>query len=143
MNEKWWLSVTESGTFGAPPARDMEIADGQKMKVGDTEMTFYVTPGHTDGVLGPYPGGKLLLKSRDLTSQDVVPACQSGVDGGIDRCLVMPVVFNREMRECLGCHVTSDRNWGTRSWGSLWTTSSGDRQSDRRASAGHPVPMHQ
>lgn len=42
---------SDGGPFGAPPARDMEIADGQKMKVGDTEMTFYVTPGHTDGVL--------------------------------------------------------------------------------------------
>jgi metallo-beta-lactamase class B len=39
------------GPFGAPPTRDMEIADGQLLKVGDTEIRFYVTPGHTDGVL--------------------------------------------------------------------------------------------
>jgi metallo-beta-lactamase class B len=34
------------------PARDITIADdGQKMTFGDTEVTFYVTPGHTAGTL--------------------------------------------------------------------------------------------
>jgi metallo-beta-lactamase class B len=39
------------GPFAAPPMRDMEIVDGQLLKVGDAELRFYVTPGHTDGVL--------------------------------------------------------------------------------------------
>lgn len=31
------------------PARDMVIADGQKLKLGDTILTLFVTPGHTPG----------------------------------------------------------------------------------------------
>lgn len=31
------------------PARDMVIADGQKLTLGDTTVTFYVTPGHSAG----------------------------------------------------------------------------------------------
>jgi metallo-beta-lactamase class B len=30
-----------------PPARDMEITDGQKLTLGGTTLTFYITPGHT------------------------------------------------------------------------------------------------
>jgi metallo-beta-lactamase class B len=39
------------GRGAAPPARDMEIADGQTLQVGDATLRFYITPGHTDGVL--------------------------------------------------------------------------------------------
>jgi metallo-beta-lactamase class B len=31
--------------------RDVVITDGQSITLGDTTMTFYVTPGHTEGVL--------------------------------------------------------------------------------------------
>ncbi len=31
------------------PARGLEIADGQKFMVGDTTLTFYITPGHAAG----------------------------------------------------------------------------------------------
>lgn len=31
--------------------RDLVITDGQSITLGDTTMTFYVTPGHTEGVL--------------------------------------------------------------------------------------------
>ena len=33
------------------PVRDMLIADGDTLQLGDTEIRFYVTPGHTEGVL--------------------------------------------------------------------------------------------
>ena len=33
------------------PVRDMVIADGDTLQLGDTEIRFYVTPGHTEGVL--------------------------------------------------------------------------------------------
>ncbi len=33
------------------PVRDMVIADGDTLELGDTELRFYVTPGHTEGVL--------------------------------------------------------------------------------------------
>jgi len=37
--------------WGAPPKRDVVVADGEVLKLGDTEVTFYVTPGHTSGTL--------------------------------------------------------------------------------------------
>ena len=33
------------------PRRDMEIADGQKLTLGDTTLTMYFTPGHTNGTV--------------------------------------------------------------------------------------------
>ena len=33
------------------PAHDMELADGQKMVLGNTTLTFYVTPGHAQGTI--------------------------------------------------------------------------------------------
>lgn len=34
-----------------PPARDLVVEDGEKFRLGDTEVTLYVTPGHTPGTL--------------------------------------------------------------------------------------------
>ena len=39
------------GTGGSPPARDLEVTDGQKLKLGDTTVTLYLTPGHTPGTV--------------------------------------------------------------------------------------------
>jgi metallo-beta-lactamase class B len=33
------------------PRRDMEIADGQKLTLGDTTLTMHFTPGHTNGTV--------------------------------------------------------------------------------------------
>ena len=33
------------------PRRDMEITDGQKLTLGDTTLTMYLTPGHTNGTV--------------------------------------------------------------------------------------------
>ena len=33
------------------PKRDLEITDGQKLTLGDTTLTMYVTPGHTNGTV--------------------------------------------------------------------------------------------
>jgi metallo-beta-lactamase class B len=33
------------------PKRDVVIADGQKLTLGDTTLTLYITPGHTPGTL--------------------------------------------------------------------------------------------
>lgn len=37
--------------FPAAPSRDMDITDGQKLTLGDTTITFYLTPGHTPGTI--------------------------------------------------------------------------------------------
>jgi metallo-beta-lactamase class B len=39
------------GKFGPPPQRDMDITDGQKLTLGNTTITFYITPGHTPGTV--------------------------------------------------------------------------------------------
>ena len=45
------LPPDPSGKFGPPPTRDMDITDGQKLTLGDTTITFYITPGHTPGTV--------------------------------------------------------------------------------------------
>jgi metallo-beta-lactamase class B len=42
-----------SGPFAdiPPPDHDIAVADGESLTVGDTTLRFYVTPGHTPGVL--------------------------------------------------------------------------------------------
>lgn len=40
-----------AGPFALPPVRDMTVADGEKLVVGDTTLQFFVTPGHTVGTV--------------------------------------------------------------------------------------------
>ena len=42
---------TANRNAGYDPVHDMEIADGQKLTLGDTTLTFYVTPGHSEGTI--------------------------------------------------------------------------------------------
>jgi metallo-beta-lactamase class B len=46
-----------------PPTRDLVIHDGQKLTLGDTTITLYVTPGHTPGtvsaIIPAKEGGKI------------------------------------------------------------------------------------
>lgn len=54
MSAADWDMVAKTkprANFGSPPARDMEIRDGQKLTLGDTTLTFYLTPGHTPGTI--------------------------------------------------------------------------------------------
>jgi metallo-beta-lactamase class B len=43
----WELSAREAD----PPRHDIEASDGQKVTLGDTTVTIYITPGHTGGTL--------------------------------------------------------------------------------------------
>jgi metallo-beta-lactamase class B len=43
--------VLDKQTFGTKPKRDMEATDGQKLTLGDTTLTLYITPGHTPGTI--------------------------------------------------------------------------------------------
>src|SRR5262249_41215821 len=36
---------------GTKPKRDMVVTDGQKLTLGDTTLTLYLTPGHTPGTI--------------------------------------------------------------------------------------------
>lgn len=43
--------VLDKRTVGTKPKRDLEAADGQKLTLGDTTVTLYITPGHTPGTI--------------------------------------------------------------------------------------------
>jgi metallo-beta-lactamase class B len=43
--------VLDKRTNGSKPKRDIEAADSQKLTLGDTTVTIYITPGHTPGTL--------------------------------------------------------------------------------------------
>src|SRR5215469_9626756 len=43
--------VLDRRTNGTKPKRDMEATDGQKLTLGDTTITLYITPGHTPGTI--------------------------------------------------------------------------------------------
>jgi metallo-beta-lactamase class B len=40
-----------SAVWGPPPARDIAVRDEERLTLGDTTLTFYVTTGHTLGTL--------------------------------------------------------------------------------------------
>jgi len=43
--------VLDNRTAGTKPKRDIEATDGQKLTLGDTTLTLYITPGHTPGTI--------------------------------------------------------------------------------------------
>jgi metallo-beta-lactamase class B len=43
--------VLDKRTNGTKPKRDMEATDGQRLTLGDTTITLYITPGHTPGTI--------------------------------------------------------------------------------------------
>lgn len=56
----WTMTETKlefaTPVWGAPPkrgARDVSAKDGDRLTLGDTTVTLYVTPGHTMGTLSP------------------------------------------------------------------------------------------
>src|SRR5579884_1711899 len=46
----WELAAREAN----PPQHDMDATDGQKLTLGDTTVTIYITPGHTAGTLSVF-----------------------------------------------------------------------------------------
>ena len=47
-----WDAVEKNANFRGPkPTRDIAGVDGQKVTLGDTTITLYLTPGHTPGTL--------------------------------------------------------------------------------------------
>jgi len=49
MSAADWDLLDRSG--GTKPTRDMVVTDGQKLTLGDTTLTMYITPGHTPGTI--------------------------------------------------------------------------------------------
>jgi len=51
MSAADWDLLDRNTTDPAKPRRDMVVTDGQKLTLGDTTLTFYITPGHTQGTI--------------------------------------------------------------------------------------------
>jgi metallo-beta-lactamase class B len=56
----WTMTETKlefaTPVWGAPPRRgagDMSVKDGDRLTLGDTTVTLYITPGHTMGTISP------------------------------------------------------------------------------------------
>jgi len=53
----WTMTETKlefaTPVWGAPPKRDISVKDGDRITLGDTAVTLYVTPGHTMGTVSP------------------------------------------------------------------------------------------
>jgi metallo-beta-lactamase class B len=53
----WKMTETQleftTPLWGAPPQRDMAVNDGDRITLGDTTVTLYLTPGHTLGTITP------------------------------------------------------------------------------------------
>jgi metallo-beta-lactamase class B len=47
----WQNMPTANRGAGLFPNHDADITDGEKLTLGDTTVTFYITPGHTDGTV--------------------------------------------------------------------------------------------
>lgn len=51
MSKEDWDFAERSVPDRIRPKRDIEITDGDKLALGDTTITMYVTPGHTPGTI--------------------------------------------------------------------------------------------
>ena len=65
-------------TNGTKPKRDMVATDGQRLTLGDTTLTLYITPGHTPGTLS------LLIPVKD-NGQPHLAALWGGTGLNADR----------------------------------------------------------
>jgi metallo-beta-lactamase class B len=66
------LPPPDSGAkFAGVPAREMDITDGQKLTLGKTTLTMYITPGHTPGTVS------MLVP---VTTRDAAMCCRSGAE---------------------------------------------------------------
>jgi metallo-beta-lactamase class B len=62
----WDLMLNGRPLPGGNPRRDMVIVDGQKLTLGDTTLTLYITPGHTEGTVS------LIFPVRDHGQRRIV-----------------------------------------------------------------------
>ena len=47
----WDVVAKDNNPAELKPKKDMTVADGEKLTLGDATITFYITPGHTPGPL--------------------------------------------------------------------------------------------
>jgi metallo-beta-lactamase class B len=75
LSEKDWELLDRSS--GTRPARDMIVTDGQKLTLGDTTLTMYITPGHTEGTVST------LIPVKDRGTPHIVAEWGGTLIGGL------------------------------------------------------------
>lgn len=86
MSEADWDVVAEDNSPAElKPRRDMVIADGQEITLGDVTVTLYVTPGHTPGTLSLIIEPLTNQKSVASDDEQHVAAVWGGTDPSIGR----------------------------------------------------------
>jgi len=81
----WDLVANDNSPAQFKPRKDLVIADGQKITLGDVTVTAYVTPGHTPGTLSFII--EPLWNRKSVSSDDVrhVASIWGGTDPSIGR----------------------------------------------------------
>jgi metallo-beta-lactamase class B len=69
--------VLDKRTNGTKPKRDVEATDGQKLTLGDTTVTLYITPGHTPGTIST------VFPVKDLPVKDNATPHLAALWGGV------------------------------------------------------------
>jgi metallo-beta-lactamase class B len=54
MSAADWELIAQSDTRAEKPRRDLVISDNQKLTLGETTLTFQLTPGHTPGTVSTF-----------------------------------------------------------------------------------------
>ena len=81
----WEIVAKDNSPAQFKPKKDMVIADGQKIVLGDVTVTAYVTPGHTPGTLSFIIEPLWNKKSVSSDNDRHVAAIWGGTDPSIGR----------------------------------------------------------
>ena len=79
----WDLMAADEKRRDVAPRRDMVIADGQTMKIGDFSITAVLVPGHTPGTVGyifPVKDGKKTLTAGMFGGNVLLPRIAYNLD---------------------------------------------------------------
>ena len=81
----WDVVAKDNSPAKFKPRKDMVVTDGQKIKLGDVTITFYVTPGHTPGTLSLIIDGLTNQKSVHSDDQKHIASLWGGTDINIGK----------------------------------------------------------
>ena len=104
----WELVAKDNSPEQFKPRKDMVIADGQQIRLGDVTVTLYITPGHTPGTLSMIIEPLTNRKSVASDEGRHVAAIWGGVDPTIGR---QAVRYYPDAQAMMKAHVTSIRRF--------------------------------
>jgi metallo-beta-lactamase class B len=81
----WDVVAKDNSPARLKPPKDMVATDGQKLTLGDTTITLYITPGHTPGTLSMIVEPLWNRKSVHSDNERHVAGIWGGTDLGIGR----------------------------------------------------------